>query len=67
MATDQEAIVEYIFREDDDEFWIDVRVNRAPYGALGPFDTAEERQRAFDELIQMACSLGAREIPKEAQ
>lgn len=63
-----EVVAEYVFRDmKDGEFWIDVRVNRQPYMQIGPFDTEGERQRAHDDLINMARSLGAKDIPGRAQ
>lgn len=59
-----EAIVEYIFRDmKSGEFWIDIRMNREPYGSLGPFDTETERQRVRDDLTAMMRSLGGKDLP----
>jgi hypothetical protein len=59
-----EVMAEYIFRDTrDGEFWIDVKVNRIPYQSVGPFDTASERQRAHDDLLQMVRSLGGKDVP----
>ncbi len=59
------VIVEYHFRDSGDEFWIDVEVDGYPYMQCGPFDTATERQRMFDDLMAMTRSLGAKDLPKE--
>lgn len=59
-----EVIAEYVFRDTHDgEFWIDVRVNGQPYMQIGPFDTAAERQRAHDDLLNMTRQLGATDLP----
>src|SRR5262245_513542 len=65
------AVVEYIFRYmvgDDGTFWIDVLVNREPYAHVGPFDTAAERQRAHDDMLEdMLRSMGAKDVPGGTQ
>lgn len=61
------AVVEYFYRESDSEFWIDVRVDRAARDSLGPFRTATERQRAYDDLMTMMRSTGAVDLPAQAQ
>lgn len=59
-----EVVAEYIFRDmADGEFWIDILVDRQPYGKIGPFETESDRQKAHDELIGMTRSLGARDLP----
>lgn len=59
-----EVVAEYIFRDmASGEFWIDIRVNRQPYGKIGPFDTQGDRQRAHDDLLNMTRSLGAQDLP----
>ena len=63
-----EVVAEYVFRNmKDGELWLDVRVNRQPYIQIGPFDTEAERQRVHDDLISMARSLGAKDIPGQPQ
>lgn len=74
MATTPEVIAEYIFRDKElfhveyhrmlskREYWIDVTVDRKPYGSLGPFDSREARERAFNNLMQAARELGAKDI-----
>lgn len=59
-----EVMVEYIFRDmKNGEFWIDIRMNRQPYGSLGPFDTAAERQKAHDDLLGTLRGWGAKDLP----
>lgn len=63
-----EVMAEYIFRDTrDGEFWIDVKVNRQPYQSVGPFDTAAERQRAHDDLLNTLRSIGAKDLPRLPQ
>lgn len=63
-----EVVAEYLFRDmTSGEFWIDIRVNRQPYGSIGPFDTATERQRAHDDLMDMTRSMGAKDVPSLPQ
>lgn len=57
------VLIEYFRRDDDDGHWIDVKVNRLPYDSVGPFDTQAERDRAFDDLIDMSRQCGARDLP----
>ncbi len=63
-----EVVAEYVFRDmANGDFWIDIRVNRQPYGSIGPFDTETERQRAHDDLLNMTRSLGAKDLPALSQ
>lgn len=63
-----EVVAEYVFRDmKDGELWLDVRVNRQPYMQIGPFDTAAERQRTHDDLLNMTRSLGAKDLPLHQQ
>lgn len=62
-----EAVVEYLHRETDGEFWLDIRCNRESWAQLGPFDTAAERQRAQDDMLGMMRQLGAKDLPARAQ
>jgi hypothetical protein len=62
-----EAVVEYLHRETDGEYWIDVNVNRAPYAQIGPFETTTERKRAHDDMLNMLRSAGAKDLPVHHQ
>lgn len=61
------AVVEYLHRETDGEFWIDLRVDREVSSALGPFATAAERQRAHDDMLNMMRSFGAKDLSRFVQ
>jgi hypothetical protein len=61
------VMVECRYREDDDGYWLNVYVNRAPYKKLGPFDTAAERRRATKELLTIMKSFGAEDVPLQKQ
>lgn len=65
MADDlaHQAIIEYIFRDSDGWFFVDVVVDREPYAILGPFVSAAVRQRAHDDLLETMRSFGARDLP----
>ncbi len=67
MSEHRTEIIETAFRQKDEEFWIDVLVNRTPYAEIGPFDTDGERQRACDDLLGMMRSLGGLDLPVAAQ
>lgn len=67
IAGDDEVILEYIYRETDGEFWLDLNVNRQPYAQVGPFDTPQERQRAHDDLLATLRSTGAADLPLRVQ
>lgn len=62
-----EAVIEYIHREVDGKFWIMLRVDRIECNSIGPFDTAAERQRAHDDMLNMMRSMGAKDLPNVAQ
>ncbi len=56
------AFVEFFFSQNEDGFWIDVRVERNPYDRLGPFATEKERQLAYDDLMNMQRHTGAQDV-----
>jgi hypothetical protein len=58
------VMIEYLFGEDGDtgQLWIDIRVNREPYGQIGPFETDGERQRAYDDILSITRSVGAMDV-----
>lgn len=58
-----EYMAEYLHRQDGDEFWLDIRINRQPYTSLGPFGSAEQRQVVQDDLLQMVRALGGKDLP----
>lgn len=58
-----EAVAEYIFRNTvEGQFWLDIKLNGTMWQQL-QFETATERQRAHDDLMQMMRSLGAKDLP----
>lgn len=61
------AVVEYLLRDEATEFWLDLRVDRQPYGSIGPFNTSRERRRALDDLLEMTRAMGAQDIPNRPQ
>lgn len=58
-----EYMAEYLHRQDGDEFWLDIRINRQPYVSLGPFGSAEQRRVVQDDLLQMVRALGGKDLP----
>jgi hypothetical protein len=58
-----DAVVEYLHRGTGDELWLDINVNGAHYATLGPFETAGERQRMHDGILETMRSLGAEDLP----
>jgi hypothetical protein len=63
-----EVVAEYAFYDDPDgSLWITVKADRQWREPLGPFDTATERQRAFDDLMAMMRSVGAKDLPSFPQ
>lgn len=62
------SVIEYIFRDTTcGKFYLDIHVDRKPYVILEPFNSADERQRAHDDLLQMMRSQGAIDIPNREQ
>jgi hypothetical protein len=43
-----EAVIEYVHRTVDGEFWIDIKANGELWAQLGPYDTEGERRRIHD-------------------
>lgn len=63
-----EVMAEFTFRDmREGGFWIDVAIERKPYTSLGPFDTQQERRRAYDDLLAMTRSVGAKDMPSRPQ
>ena len=60
------VMVEYIFWDREDGFWLEIEVDRKPYDRIH-FDTPEERQRAHDDLMVMMRSKGAQDVPAAMQ
>lgn len=61
-----DALVEYLHREADGKFWLDIHVNRQPYESIS-FNTTSERQRAQDDMLAMMRSIGAADLPGRPQ
>lgn len=58
------VIADYVYCTDaDGSLWLDVRIRGKSYLKAGPFDTEAERRRAFDDLCDIATSIGAEEVP----
>ena len=62
-----EAVIEYVHRKDDAGYWLGLRIDRIEERQIGPFSTAEERQRAHDDLLAMMRQLGAKDLPIHTQ
>lgn len=60
-------LAEYFMREDGNEFWIDIRVDRKVAEIIGPFDNREECERAYDDLLNFARRFGAIDLPSKPQ
>lgn len=58
-----ECMVEYIHRNQDGKFWIEIKVDRQPWHTIGPFDTEAERHAVHADLLNMMRSVGAKDIP----
>lgn len=63
-----EVVAQYSFYDDPDgTYSICVKANGQWQAPLGPFDTAAERQRAFDDMMSMMRSTGAIDLPARPQ
>lgn len=60
-----EHFVRYRFENRDDRFWLVVIVDGAPLDRIA-FDTGEERQRAYDDMLNMLRRSGAKDLPSAA-
>lgn len=58
-----DTIVEYIYREADGAFWLDIHMDRQPWAQLGPFETEAARHAAKADLLNMMRSVGAKDLP----
>lgn len=61
------TIVEYSVRADDDGHWIDIRADGAQSEPIGPFESAADCQRAYDDLLSMLRATGAVDMPAHKQ
>lgn len=61
------SIVEYLHRQSDDRYWLDIFVDRNHWASLGPFATAAERQAAYDDMLAMMRASGAQDLPGRPQ
>lgn len=61
------SIVEYMHRNEDGRYWLDIVADRTTTQTLGPFTTESDRQRAHDDLMAMMRSVGAKDLPNYTQ
>lgn len=62
------ALIAYLLVDKENgEYWIRTDVDSKPYAEIGPYDTAEERQRVLDDLLSMMRSQGAQDLPNKKQ
>jgi hypothetical protein len=58
-----EAMIEYIHREADGQYWLDIQCNGILWEQFGPFETTAERQRAHDDMLNTMRHFGAKDVP----
>jgi hypothetical protein len=58
-----DVMVDYKKREADGDLWLDVYVNQQLFSTLGPFATVSEYNLAHADLLSMARSYGAIDVP----
>lgn len=64
----EKVVAQYSFYDDSDgTYSISIKVNGQWVAPLGPFDTATERQRVFDDMMAMMRSTGAIDLPSRPQ
>ena len=61
------AVIEYLYRSDGSEYWLDIRVDRVPHTTIGPFDTEAARDTAKADLLDMMRSVGATDLGASPQ
>lgn len=61
-----ETMIEYIHRQDGDDFVLEVRANRELWTEFR-FDTAFARQSVHNDLLSMMRSCGAKDMPSAHQ
>lgn len=63
-----QAIVEYYHcTAKNGDLWLEIAVNGHRGQMIGPFDTATERQRVHDDMLEMMRSVGAKDMPLKVQ
>ncbi len=62
----KEAVVEYLHRQDGDEYVLQIKANGELWQELR-FTSAEERQRAHDDMLAMMRQCGAVDLPNHRQ
>lgn len=63
MTQDQLCMVTYIYRDTQDEFWLDIEFEGELYAQIGPFSSEIERNRAYNDITQMLQETGAFDVP----
>ena len=58
------ALVEYYQHDKDGKFYLTVHVDKKPHDQI-EFDSATERQRALDDLLDMQRSHGAQDVTEQ--
>jgi hypothetical protein len=59
------VVVEYFLVKRCDGFWVAVHVDRQAHDAIGPFDTKEECQRCYDDLLSSMPQTGAVDVTEQ--
>lgn len=59
------AVVEYFLVKRVDGFWVPIHVDKQAHDAIGPFETKEECQRCYDDLLSSMRQLGARDVREQ--
>jgi hypothetical protein len=62
LPRERKAMIGYTFRDEGGKFWIDIEADRSHVTSID-FDTASERDRAYDDLLAMMRSMGAQDMP----
>jgi len=62
-----DTVVEYLYRQTDGSFWLDIRADGQPWAQIGPFDTEAERHAAKADMLNMMRSFGAKNLPNAMQ
>jgi hypothetical protein len=62
-----DTVVEYVYRQQDGEFWLDIVADRMPWAQIGPFSTEAERHAAKADMLNMMRSMGAKDLPTQPQ
>lgn len=62
---EKKVVVEYFMLKRVDGWWVATHVDKQAHDAIGPFDSKEECERCYDDLLESMRQLGAKDVKEQ--